>query len=173
MEKRGSDKETSWIAEIDALWEDEHGEKMMECRWYYGINDMSASARPSLSQAVVALFPFECRELFETDHLSNNELGAIVQSVSVVSHEKWLELPAEKRESCFFCDYFFSTKTNYIHPLYGRHFRRFSFQDNTPAKKLERIHLYSYMNPKSSKRDSPRSTDLAQAKSEEWEAKKN
>ena len=108
-----------------------------------------------LSQAVVPLFPFECRELFETDHLSNNELGAIVQSVSVVSHEKWLELPAEKRESCFFCDYFFSTKTNYIHPLYGRHFRRFSFQDNTPAKKLERIHLYSYMNPKSSKRDSP------------------
>ena len=44
--EEGSDKETSWIAEIDALWEDEHGEKMMECRWYYGINDMSASARP-------------------------------------------------------------------------------------------------------------------------------
>ena len=74
-----------------------------------------------LSQAVVPLLPFECRELFETDHLSNNELGAIVQSVSVYSHEKWLSLPAEAQESCFFCDYFYSTKTNYIHQLYGLH----------------------------------------------------
>ena len=109
----------------------------------------------SLSQAVKSLSQFQCRELFETDLLSNNELGAIVQSVPMYSHAKWLELPTEMQERCFFCDYFYSTKTNYIHQLYGWHLRRFSLLDNTPAKKLERIHLYSYMNPKSSKRDQP------------------
>ena len=47
VSKRGnSDNKASWVAEIDALWEDEKGAKMMECRWYYGINDMTASARP-------------------------------------------------------------------------------------------------------------------------------
>lgn len=87
-----------------------------------------------LSQKVCFRCDCNHRELFETDHISNNEIGAISQKVSILSYDAWTALSEEERDSSFFCDQFYSYKTGYLRPIL----------DHSNVKKLERIHLYSY-----------------------------
>ena len=67
---------------------------------------------PAVPEAVVS-------SVFETDHVSNNPVESIVDKVSVLSLEEWKELSEEEQNRQFFCESFYSTKTGYIHPLYG------------------------------------------------------
>ena len=60
------------------------------------------------------------RELFETDHVSNNPVESIVDIVSVVSPSEWESLSEEEKNRQFFCEFIYSVKTTYIHPIYGR-----------------------------------------------------
>lgn len=60
-----------------------------------------------------------CRELFESDHISNNVLEAIVQKVSVLTLDAWSQLSESEQDVSFFCESFFSTKTSYLRPLFG------------------------------------------------------
>lgn len=59
------------------------------------------------------------RELFETDSISNNPLGSIVQKVPIYTYDEWVTLAPSAQETSFFCQYFYSTKTTYLHQLYG------------------------------------------------------
>ena len=60
------------------------------------------------------------RELFETDHISNNPVESIVDKVSVVSPSEWESLSEEEKNHQFFCEFIYSFKTTYIHPIYGK-----------------------------------------------------
>lgn len=75
------------------------------------------------------------RELFETDHISNNEVACISQKVTVLPYTDWTLLSEEERDFTFFCDQFYSYKTCYLRPIL----------DHSSEKKLERIHIYSYL----------------------------
>ncbi|KAK8789569.1 hypothetical protein WA171_001661 [Blastocystis sp. BT1] len=135
------DYKKSWIAEIETMWEATDGSKWMECRWYYAINDIAQSSRP----------PYRKRELFETDHVSNNPVESIVDIVNVVSPSEWESLSEEEKNRQFFCEFIYSVKTTYIHPIY----------DFSLEKKKERIRLYSLMSSKpvaKSRRRSPAPT---------------
>ena len=60
------------------------------------------------------------RELFETDHVSNNPVESIVDTVSVLSPSEWESLSEEEQNRQFFCEFIYSVKTTYIHPIYGK-----------------------------------------------------
>lgn len=92
---------------------------MMECRWYYGYNDLTASSRPAYRKRFSLPCAVTPRELFETDSISNNPLGSIVQKVSIYPYDEWATLAPSVQETSFFCQYFYSTKTTYLHQLYG------------------------------------------------------
>lgn len=59
------------------------------------------------------------RELFETDHISNNVVESIVQKVIILSYDDWTQLSIEDQDSTFFCDQFYSYKTTYLRPILG------------------------------------------------------
>ena len=60
------------------------------------------------------------RELFETDHVSNNPVESIVDIVNVVSPSEWESLSEEEKNRQLFCEFIYSVKTTYIHPIYGK-----------------------------------------------------
>ena len=59
------------------------------------------------------------RELFETDHISNNVVESIVQKVTILSYDDWTQLSLEDQDTTFFCDQFYSYKTTYLRPILG------------------------------------------------------
>lgn len=91
----------------------------METRWYYAVNDIRPSSRPPYRKRSSRFQILTYSELFETDHVSNNPVESIVDKVSVLSLDEWKELSEEEQNKQFFCESFYSTKTGYIHPLYG------------------------------------------------------
>ena len=74
---------------------------------------------PRIASGFVLPRPVTPRELFETDSISNNPLGSIVQKVSIYPYDEWATLDSSVQETSFFCQYFYSTKTTYLHQLYG------------------------------------------------------
>lgn len=104
----------------------------------------------SLSQAVIVFKCFCCRELFESDHISNNVLEAIVQKVPVLSLDAWSQLSESERDVKFFCESFFSTQTSYLRPLFGTLDLdcRLILIDTSSKNKMKRIQLYSYSSQK-------------------------
>lgn len=91
----------------------------MECRWYYGINDLTPSSRPCYRRRLELMFIVITRELFETDHISDNQIEAIVQKVKILPYDDWTRLSEEERDFTFFCDQFYSYKTSYLRPILG------------------------------------------------------
>ena len=91
----------------------------METRWYYAVNDIRPSSRPPYRKRLPLRPHLTRSELFETDHVTNNPVESIVDKVSVLSLEEWKALSEEEKDKQFFCESFYSTKTGYIHPLYG------------------------------------------------------
>lgn len=91
----------------------------METRWYYAVNDIRPSSRPPYRKRLPFRPNLTRSELFETDHVTNNPVESIVDKVSVLSLEEWKALSEEEKDKQFFCESFYSTKTGYIHPLYG------------------------------------------------------
>lgn len=91
----------------------------MENRWYYASHDIAASSRPPYRKRYTFFYGICCRELFESDHISNNVLEAIVQKVSVLTLDAWSQLSESEQNVSFFCESFFSTKTSYLRPLFG------------------------------------------------------
>ena len=91
----------------------------METRWYYAVNDIRPSSRPPYRKRWSFHSILMRSELFETDHVTNNPVESIVEKVSVLSLEEWKALSEEEQDKQFFCESFYSTKTGYIHPLYG------------------------------------------------------
>ena len=92
----------------------------MECRWYYGINDITKSSRPPYRKRY-SIFHIDITisELFESDHISNNPVESIVDKVTILSPDEWKSLSEEEQNKQFFCEFFYSSKTTYIHPIYG------------------------------------------------------
>ena len=106
----------------------------------------------SLSQAVIVFKCFCCRELFESDHISNNVLEAIVQKVPVLSLDAWSQLSESEKDVTFFCESFFSTQTSYLRPLFGTLDLDYwlILIDTSSKNKMKRIQLYSYSSQKRS-----------------------
>ena len=119
-EIKQNSNQKSWIAEIETMWEATDGSKWMECRWYYAINDIAQSSRPPYRKSMFLYVGIRVRELFETDHVSNNPVESIVDIVNVVSPSEWESLSEEEKNRQFFCEFIYSVKTTYIHPIYGK-----------------------------------------------------
>lgn len=126
------------------MWEDGNKNKWVECRWYYGTNDITKSSRPPYRKRYVYKCCWMiCRELFETDHIINNPVEAIVDKVKVVSLEEWNSLSDEEKDKQFFCEFFYSSKTTYIHPIYGSFLSFLSLIHRLLARKA--IGAYSFV----------------------------
>ena len=83
------DLQTSWIAQIDALWEDEYKERWAACRWAYFPEETGVGRLPGQHE----------RELFITDHMDHNTVDTIAGRACVLTEAEFLE--RERREPKF------------------------------------------------------------------------
>ena len=72
-----------------------------------------------------------------------------MDKVTILSPEEWRSLSEEDQNKRFFCEFFYSSKTTYLHPIYGNDFFLIPslfpliHLDYSPEKRKERIRLYS------------------------------
>ena len=89
--------DVQWVCKIDAFWEDTHGERRMEARWYYSPEECQTGRLPGHDRREVMRMHapprvriadkrrVHVRQLFESVHSDENHVDSINGAATVIA----------------------------------------------------------------------------------------
>jgi len=134
-----ADSKTLWVASIEALWEDQYGEKWFEGRWFYDPVDAygcsirvapgshadssssssSSSSNSNSSRKNRIELPLD-REKYESDHIDENTIESIAGKVTIntaTQFRNMLEKSTNVPDDLYYCQCFYRTAMGMVRPI--------------------------------------------------------